>query len=453
MLLVLGRHDATLGGLLDREADPSTLKVQVDDLHPEFLTWGDDLFGQLDVVGGHLRDVHEALDSIAHLHEGSERDQLRDPAVDQFAHLVGAGEFPPRILLGGFQGEADPFPAEIHLQHLHLDLVVNADDRTGMVDVLPGEFRDVDQTVHATQVHEGAEVDHAGHDALADLARTEVVEELLPLLLLGLLQPRPAGQDHVVAVLVQLDDLGVDGGADEGLQVTDASQVHEGCGQEAPEADVNDETTLDNLDDGSGDDPVALLDLLDPAPRTLVLGTLLGEDQTAVLVLALKHDRFDLLAEGHDLAGIHAVADRQFARGDHALRLVANVEEYLVLVDPDDRALYELAVLDVDHGGRVGLLQGQRAEVVLGDRSGDVLAVLVECPHWRGCEDGCCQGGVGHVFFSSDGSWWTGIVRERGITRIGPGEPTGGPLLQRPEPPWGRTTRQSATTGPEPGPS
>ena len=89
------------------------------------------------MVGGHLRDVNEALDSIAHLHEGSERNQLRDPAVDQLAHLVGAGELPPRILLGGLQGEADPLPAEIHLQHLHLDLVVNADDRTGMVDVLP----------------------------------------------------------------------------------------------------------------------------------------------------------------------------------------------------------------------------------------------------------------------------------------------------------------------------
>ena len=290
----------------------------------------------------------------------------------------------------------------------------------------------MDQSIHATKVHEGTEVDHAGHDALADLARTEVVEELLPLLLLGLLQPRPAGQDHVVAVLVQLDDLGVDRGSDEGLQVTDAAQGHQGCGKEATKSDVNDEAALDDLDDRAGDDPVTLLDLLDPAPGTFVLGTLLGEDQTTVLVLALEHDRFDPLAEGHDLAGIHAVADRQLTRRDHTLRLVADVEEDLVLVDPDDRALYELAVLHVDHGGRVGLLQGQRTEVVLGDRAGDVLAILVECPHWRGVEDGCGQAGVGHVFFSSDGSRWTGTVRERGITRIGPGEPTGGPLLQRP---------------------
>ena len=354
---------------------------------------------------------------------------------------MGAGKFPPRVLLGGLQGEADPLPAEVDLKHLHLDLVINADDRTGVVNVLPGELRDVDQTVHAAQVHEGTEVDHAGHDALADLARTEVVEELLPLLLLGLFQPCTAGQHHVVAVLVQLDDLGVDGGADEGLQVTDAAQVGERCGQEAPQADVHDEATLDDLDDGSGDDPVALLDLLDPAPGTLVLGTLLGKDQTTVLVLALQHNGFDALTEGHDLAGIHAVADRQLTRRDHTLRLVADIEEYLVLVDPDDRALYELAVLDVDHGGRVGLLQGQRTEVILGDRAGDVLAILVERPHWRGFEEGCGQSGVGHVFFSSDGSRWTGTSGRRGIPLFGPGEPTGGPLLQRPAAPTGNTTR------------
>ena len=47
-------------------------------------------------------------------------------------------------------------------------------------------------------------------DALADLALLQRVEEVLADLGLGLLQPGTAGQDHVVAVLVQLDDLGLD---------------------------------------------------------------------------------------------------------------------------------------------------------------------------------------------------------------------------------------------------
>jgi hypothetical protein len=48
---------------------------------------------------------------------------------------------------------------------------------------------------------------HRRDRALAHLARLEVGQELLALLLLGLLQPRTAGEDHVVAVAVELDDL------------------------------------------------------------------------------------------------------------------------------------------------------------------------------------------------------------------------------------------------------
>ena len=83
--------------------------------------------------------------------------------------------------------------------------------------MLPRQFRDVYQAVHAAEVDESAEVHDAGHDTLADLAGTQVVQEFLALLLLSLLQPSTARQDHVVSVLIQLDDLGVNRGADVGL--------------------------------------------------------------------------------------------------------------------------------------------------------------------------------------------------------------------------------------------
>jgi hypothetical protein len=51
---------------------------------------------------------------------------------------------------------------------------------------------------------------------------------------------------------------------------------------------------------------------------------------------------------------------RQLAAGDHALGLVADVEQDLVLVDLDDRALDELAVLDLDHGAVDGVGEGCR---------------------------------------------------------------------------------------------
>ena len=137
VLLVLGRNGATLGSLLDGEADAPPLKVQVDDLHPQLLSRGNNLLWQLDMVGRHLRDVNETLDSLTDLDEGSERDKLRDPAVDELADLMCRGELLPRILLSRLERKAYPLAAHVDLQHLHVDLLADGHDRTGMVDMLP----------------------------------------------------------------------------------------------------------------------------------------------------------------------------------------------------------------------------------------------------------------------------------------------------------------------------
>ena len=126
----------------------------------------------------------------------------------------------------------------------------------GMVDVLPRQLGDVDEAVHAAEVDEGAEVDDRGHDAPAALAGLEVDEELAALLLLGLLQPGPARQHDVVAVAVELDDLGLDAAAHVRLQLADPAQLDQRGGQEAAQPDVDDEAALHHLDDRALHDPV-----------------------------------------------------------------------------------------------------------------------------------------------------------------------------------------------------
>src|SRR5205085_5873295 len=129
----------------------------------------------------------------------------------------------------------------------------------------------VHQAVHAPEVDEGAEVDDGRDRAGAALTGLEVLEELLALLGVGLLEVGTAGQHHVVAVLVELDDLALELPADIGREVADPAKFDEGCGQEAPQADVDDETALDDLDDRALDDAACLLDGFDVAPGPLVL--------------------------------------------------------------------------------------------------------------------------------------------------------------------------------------
>jgi hypothetical protein len=122
------------------------------------------------------------------------------------------------------------------------------------------------------------------------------------------------------------------------------------AGQEAAQADVEDQTALDDLDHRAGDDAVLLLDLLDRAPGALVLRALLGQDEATLLVLLLEDEGLDRVADLDDLVGVDVVLDAQLARGDDALGLVADVEQDLVAVDLDDGAFDDVAVVEVLDG-------------------------------------------------------------------------------------------------------
>src|SRR5207302_466812 len=119
------------------------------------------------------------------------------------------------------------------------------------------------------------------------------------------------------------------------------------------------------------------LDLLDRAPRPLVLGPLLGEDEAPFLVLLLEDQGLDLLAHADDLVGIDVVANRELADGDDALGLVPDVEEDLVLVDLDDRSLDDVAVVEVDDRAGDGVFERHAVQVVRHHLPGDVFPVFL----------------------------------------------------------------------------
>ena len=204
-----------------------------------------------------------------------------------------------------------------------------------VVDVAPRELGDVDQAVDAVEVHERAELDDVGDDALDHLAGLEVVEDLLAHLAPLVLEHRAPGEHHVVPVPVELDDLALELAAEELVEVLDAADVHEGGGQEAAHPEVEDQAALDHLDDRALDVLARGRGGLDALPRLLEARALLGQDQAAVLVLLLHDQGVDPLAEGDLVLGLDALADRQLGERDHALALVADVDQHLVLVDPD----------------------------------------------------------------------------------------------------------------------
>jgi len=133
------------------------------------------------------------------------------------------------------------------------------------------------------------------------------------------------------------------------MKVAHAAELHQGCGQEASQPYVEDQATLDDLDDGALDGAALAHDLLDPAPGALILRALLGEDEAALLVLLLKNQGLDLVSDLDYLVRVGVVTDRQLLGGDDALGLVADVEQYLVAVYAYDLAGDEVSVVEVLH--------------------------------------------------------------------------------------------------------
>ena len=298
----------------------------------------------------HLGDVDQALDAVTEVNERAEGHELGDGALDDGADGVLLDERAPRILGGLLETEGDALAIQIDVENLDLDLLADLDDLGGVVDVVPRELGDVDEAVDAAQIHEGAEVHDGGNGALETHTALELGEDLGALGLAGLLEDNAAGEHDVVAVAIHLDDAGLDGGAEVGGEILHAAKVNEGGRQEAAEADVEDKTALDDLDNLALDVLAGVELLLDAVPGTLVLGALLGENQTTVLVLLLEHERLDGVAQRHEVGGVGILADGELADGNDALGLEADVDEDLVALDLHNGAVNQVALIEIGDG-------------------------------------------------------------------------------------------------------
>ena len=166
------------------------------------------------------------------------------------------------------------------------------------------QLGDVNQTVDAAQVNEGAEVDDG--------------EETVPLRRMPLtslrgfrrarsaafLEQHAAGQHDVVAVAIHLDDASFDFGAQVGVEIFHAARSTREAGRKPRRPMSRMRPPLATSDNLAGDGLAGLELLFDADPSALVLSTLLGEDQAAVPCLPSEEQRsLDFVAQGNDLEG------------------------------------------------------------------------------------------------------------------------------------------------------
>ena len=320
----------------------------------------DDVARMGDALVRQLADVDQALEPVADADERAEVDELRDRAVDDVADLEVGHRRVPRVGLEAADRQADPAALVVDVDDLGLDLFADLVAGLGVVDLVPRELALVDEAVDAAEVDEDAErrdrADGAG-DLLADL---EAAEQLVALLAALLVEGDLLRQDQAVRLAVDLEDLEPELPADERLEllgdllggvarlvvlrpareVDDLADRHE-----AADAAVDDEAALVVVDDRRLDDDARLELLLHRAPLALEAGAAQRQDRVALGRLRLEDVDEDGVADV-ERGCLAAVATEELAVADDALALGADVDEDLVLVDADDGALDDVAVLE-----------------------------------------------------------------------------------------------------------
>lgn len=147
-----------------------------------------------------------------------------------------------------------------------------------MLDALPGHVGDVQQAVYAAQVHECAVVGEVLDDTLDLLAFLQRFQQSFTLGAVLGFQDAAAGNDNVVALLVELDDLELELFAFQVGGVANRTHVDQRTRQERADAvDVDGETALDLAVDDALDHFVGSESRFQNNPALGALGFLAGQ--------------------------------------------------------------------------------------------------------------------------------------------------------------------------------
>ena len=187
------------------------------------------------------------------------------------------------------------------------------------------------QAVHTAQVNKGTVVGDVLDDTLNDGTFLERFHELGAFFAHAGFNHGTTGNNHVVALAVELDDLEFHGLAFVRRRVLNRTRVDQGARQESTNAVGHDgETALDLAGDGTGDEFAGFESLFKVHPSGKALGLVARQNRIAVTV-------FDLFnRHGHEVTRLHghfAAIVLEFIDGHIGFGLQAGVNDYEVVVN------------------------------------------------------------------------------------------------------------------------
>jgi len=346
-LRVLGKErlPGILLGLLEAEADPPLLGVDLEDLDLHLLARRDDL-ARVNILLGpaHLGDVDQALNARLQLHESAVVSNVGDGAFEARTDRVLGLDALPRVGLQLLHAEADALRLGVDADDLHLHRIADIDDLGGVIDTPPGHVGDVQQAIDTAQVDERAVIGDVLDHTFDDLTLLELGHDVGALLSPGLLQHRPAGDDDVAAPAIHLEDLELQRLMHQRANVADRPDIHLAARQEGDSAvEIDGEATLDLVEDDASNLLAPLELLLEARPALFAASLLAAQHRLTEGVLHTLQVDLDLVPN-LEVGGL--ARSRKLLQRHPAFHLQADVNDGHVLLDRDDLAADDVAFVD-----------------------------------------------------------------------------------------------------------
>ncbi len=302
----------------------------------------------MDVLVGpvHFGDVNQTLDTLFELGEAAVVGEVGDTGVHLGAFRVTILDVDPRIFAQLLQTQGDAVALAVELQHLDGDLVADSHDLARMLDALPGHVGDVEQAVDAAQINEGTVVGQVLDDTDDLLAFLQGGEQRFTLGAVLGFENGTTGNDNVVALRIELDDLEVELFVFQVRGVAHRTNVDQRAGQEGTDGvDVDSEAALDLAVDHALDDLFLLEGSFQHLPRFGTLGLLAGQAGFAEAVFHGFEGHVDLVTDGN---GQFAAVVAELRGRDLTFGLQAGIDGDPVTFDVDDSSRDDRARLHVD---------------------------------------------------------------------------------------------------------
>src|SRR6185437_7640028 len=331
-------------GLLEAQADAALVGIHFQHRHVHFRAGSDQLGGCGVLLDpGHFADMDQAFHTRLQLHEGAIVGDVGDLALELHAHRILGGDAFPRVGLQLLHAQADALGLVVDLDDLHGDGLTHRQDFGRVGDAAPGDVGDVEQAVHAAQVHEGAVVGDVLDHAFDDLLFLQAGHQRGALLGAALFQHGAARHHDIAPAAVHFQDLERLRLVHQRADIAGGTNVDLAARQEGHGAvEIDGEAALDPAEDHAGDARLVVERLFQLDPAFLAAGLVAAQHGFAQRILDALEIDLDLVT--HLNVGGDA-RHREFLQRHAAFGLETDIHHGEVVLDGDDLAFDDGAFL------------------------------------------------------------------------------------------------------------